>query len=295
MLQATSNITGPPFTVNATVKGLAVYLDNWAVIDLAEGDASRRFRFVRSLCAGGDLLFSTANAAELIGSQGESLDAVKHFLDQLGRHWVPVEMDPNAAMEREKNGESRTESCISQKFVHAYFRDRVADCTRGPGKVIDLSEDFFRLGAVLDWVVPQRQSIIEKSRRLDEALIARIGSHRTEFERDSSWLNENIPRLPFNPSKRATFANVNLIRTLVEEAKTHPLKKGDGMDFCHAVLASAFSSVGTLDKHWKRRVMNLPWPNGLVHIYAANDLDEMVRDMELHVKPTAPTQTNAEI
>jgi hypothetical protein len=52
------------------------------------------------------------------------------------------------------------------------------------------------------------------------------------------------------------------------------------MDFCHAVMAGAFASFATLDKHWKRRVGGLPTPNGLAHIYFGPELDKMVTDME---------------
>ncbi len=86
-----------------------------------------------------------------------------------------------------------------------------------------------------------------------------------------------------------TFACGNLIRTLIVESGQ--LKKGDGLDFCHAVMASAFASVATLDKHWKRRVENLPKPNKLAHIYSKGELDTMVTDIEFWVKqqhgPTA--------
>jgi hypothetical protein len=41
-----------------------VYLDNWAIYDLAEGDASRRKRSIEAIGCGVELLFSVANAAE---------------------------------------------------------------------------------------------------------------------------------------------------------------------------------------------------------------------------------------
>jgi hypothetical protein len=56
------------------------------------------------------------------------------------------------------------------------------------------------------------------------------------------------------------------------------LKKGDGSDFCHAVMASAFATAATLDKHWKRRVEGLPKPNQLARIYYQPELDKMVAD-----------------
>jgi hypothetical protein len=78
----------------------------------------------------------------------------------------------------------------------------------------------------------------------------------------------------------ATFVFFGLMRNLILEAKSRPLRKGDGMDFSHAVLASAFSTVGTLDQQWKRRIENLPKPNRLAPIYSCQQLDRMVTDIE---------------
>jgi hypothetical protein len=76
------------------------------------------------------------------------------------------------------------------------------------------------------------------------------------------------------------------VRTLIVESKAFKLKKGDGVDFCHAVIASAFASFATLDRHWKRRVEALAKPNGLARIYYAPQLDNMVSDIEIWLKQT---------
>ena len=277
MITATANIDGPPFTFNAEVGGLAVYLDNWSLMDLAEGDVSRRKRFIDSLRAGGDLLFSVTNAAELAGPQGKSLDDVRMFLDELGARWFPVRLDANEVVRLELEGASPSDSCISVDFLKQYFKTRMAGYPTG--KIVSLSDDFFGLGAVLDWVTPQRNSIREGSVSLDSELVKKVAAHRAEFERNPSWLEEKFPVLQFNPSKPATFAYINLVRALILE-RNPPLKKGDGFDFCHAVLASAFASVATLDKHWKRRVEALPKPNKLAKIYDSPLLDVMVTDIE---------------
>jgi hypothetical protein len=161
-----------------------------------------------------------------------------------------------------------------------YFSDRVANYPFNFGSIIDLSEQFFRLGPVLDWVGPQRDSIRKRMAALDAALIKRISEYSTEFERSPAWLDQRFPALPFNPSKPATFAYVNLVRNLIINAKAQPLKEGDGVDFCHAIMASAFASIATLDKHWKRRVESLPKPNDLARIYYEPELDKMVVDIE---------------
>jgi hypothetical protein len=75
------------------------------------------------------------------------------------------------------------------------------------------------------------------------------------------------------------FTYVNLIRTLIVEAKSRPLEKNDGLDFCHAVIGSAFSSFASLDTKWKRRVELLP-KNRLALIYGPQQLDQMVNDIE---------------
>jgi hypothetical protein len=270
MIRVMTSVDGPPLTINATVSGLAVYLDNWAVIDLAKDDSTRRRRFVDAVCAGGNLLFSSANAAELAGPRGKSFDVVKSFLDQLGPHWVPVELNPFKVIERSWNGVSRAESCLSPDFMDAHFRNRTASYSQDSRNVIGLSPDFFSLGAVMDWVA-QSGELRKRSAEFDKAVEEAVRGARGRKPTPPTWLD---------PSKPATFACGNLLRTLVVEAKAYHMKKGDGLDFCHAVMGSAFASVAALDKHWKRRVEYLPKPNGLARIYSKPDLDAMVTDIE---------------
>src|SRR2546427_478796 len=84
MIRVTSTIDGPPLTFNASVSGLAVYLDNFSLIDPAKGEPLRRKRFTDALRKGADLLFSVTNAAELAGPQGRSLDAVRALWTKSG-------------------------------------------------------------------------------------------------------------------------------------------------------------------------------------------------------------------
>jgi hypothetical protein len=81
---------------------------------------------------------------------------------------------------------------------------------------------------------------------------------------------------------------VNLVRTIIVNARAYKLKDSDGADFCHAVMASAFASVATLDKHWKRRIDSLPKPNRLARIYYGPELDAMVTDIERWLDNAAP-------
>jgi len=281
VIKANSDTGDPPLTVSATVCGLAIYLDNFAMISLAKGDAQRRNRLVSALHTGrADLLFSITNAAELTGPQGRSLIAIRTFLDEVGPHWFPVELDPREVAKRELEGAGTTDSFVSRELITEYYTFRTRNRATNAGKVTDHSDDFLGLGGVLDWLGPRRDSIRKLAADLDAALIKKISEHRAEFDRDRLWLDHRVPALPFNPTKPAAFTYINLLRTLIVEAKSHPLKKGDGVDFCHVVIASAFASVAALDKHWKRRVEALPKPNGLARIYYQQELDEMVTYIE---------------
>jgi hypothetical protein len=280
MITVTSNIDGPPLTFNVTLRRLVIYLDTFALIHLAERDRVLGNRFIALFGSQVDLLFSVTNAAELAGSQGASFEAVKQFLNEIGPHWFPVEMDAFEVVKREQNGTRPGEACLAQQFLRDYFGRQAANCLPNTGSLIDIPASI-RLGPILDWVAPQRESILGGSAEMDVALMNMITCERTKFEEDPQHFDQTIGGFSwFNPAMPATFTLFNLIRSLVVEAKYRAIKKGDGLDFCHAVMATAFSSVAALDKHWKRRIDNLPKPNKLAKIYYAAELDKMVTDVE---------------
>lgn len=236
MISVTMAPGGAPLIFNATVRGLAVYLDNYSLINLAKHSPARRRRLIDAFRSGEvDLLFSVTNAAELAGPQGRTLELVRALLDEIGPNWFPVELDPVEVVKRESEGAKPSESCISQQFMKDYFADRVRSYEAGAGKVINLSSDFFRLGAVLDWVCPQRDSIRKGAADVDAMLIETIRQERIEFKRDSSWLDRKYPlAFPFESSMPATFTYFNLRRNLVLDGG-HQLKKHDGFDYCHSI------------------------------------------------------------
>src|ERR1700722_19161942 len=123
-------------SLETSVNGVAIYLDNWAIGDLAEGDSSRRERFVEALHTGrADLLFSVTNAAELAGPQGKSRADVRAFLDAIGPHWFPVELDTRKVLEREQSGASPGQSCISKEFLVDFMSSQMRDYWPGSGKI----------------------------------------------------------------------------------------------------------------------------------------------------------------
>jgi len=264
----------------AETQGYGVYLDNDSLIELARRRETRRRRFVDALRAKGTLLFSWVNAVEIAGPQGDSADAVRAFLDSIGPHWVLLESNAWKVGERERS-RGATRAAVSEHFMHAYFEERSAALLPNGGTVADLpSADFFRLGTVLNWVHEKRDTIRGYGPKLDAALSCRLDELRTEYDRDTTALDRLLPPGPFDEHHPATFILVHLQRLLVLESKAYQFMPNDGLDFCHAVMAAAYGSVITLDKHWKRRIQNLPSANQLARVYYRPELDEMVSLLE---------------
>jgi hypothetical protein len=217
MVRVSHRADGGGLHVDVSVSGLAIYLDTFALSDLAEGDPIRRQRFTSLFEAGMDLMFSVTNAAELSGLQGHSLDSARVLLNEIGRHWFPVELNAIEVANREQNGAKPGESCVSESFMNDYFHVRFKSVSPRSGKIIDLFGDFLNLGGVLDWAGPQRASIRAGTADMDRKLIGMVSKFRAEFERNPDWLNQKFPpRIfgQFDPLKPASFALGNLIKNL---------------------------------------------------------------------------------
>jgi hypothetical protein len=278
MIRAVCGSGGAP-TLESTVNGIPIYLDHFAIKVLAKGKPSLRQRFVAALHNGADLLFSIANGVEISGAKEDSALVIKAFLDELGPHWYPVDFNPQLVMEREKAGWDPSRCCFAEDLLRAFFADRTSEDRPGSGKVIDLSEQFFRLGLFVDWLRPQRDHLLGQSRVFDTALSTGISKLRRKRKHAPGWLDHVIPAPQFHPRMAATFAFNCLMRELISDSGFQ-LKKGDGMDFCHAVMGSSFAVFATLDKQWKRRVENFPTPNQAARIYYEPEIGTMVADIE---------------
>lgn len=281
MIRAVIGPDGAP-TFLSSVSGVPVYLDNFAIKYLAKGDRALRSRFLTALQQGADLLFSLNNAVELVGPQGHSAAAFKAFLDEIGPHWFPIETDPTIVLDRESRGYDFGKCCFSGELLKAYFQSRTSADVPGSGRVIDLSSDnFFKLGLFVDWLRPHKDHFDAQRVRFDGILQDGVKKCRAKVAQGRNWLDYALPTQS-DSAKLATFAYYNLMRNLIAD-RGDTLKEGDGSDFFHAVMASAYSTFAALDKHWKRRIENLPKPNRLARIYYEPELPQMVTDIEAAV------------
>ena len=278
MIRTTISSSGQP-AFAASVDGIAIYLDNWAIKDFAKGDAKLRERFVAAVNNGADVLFSAAHVIEILGPQGRSSESFRTFLSQLGAHWYPVEANIFTILDRENRGLSPNDCLFDEELLTSYFRSATAANTRGSGKVIDLSDSFFNLGAFIDWMASSRSDFVDISREYDQTMKNHLVKLRARFKKQPAWLDKGLPAIPFSPAIPARFAFVHLMRDLIIDRGIQ-FRAGDAMDLGHAVLASAFANFATLDKQWKRRVENLPKPNRNPRVYYEPELENMVTDLE---------------
>lgn len=264
--------------VVAETKGYGIYLDNDSLIDLAKGNAIRQKRFVTALQAKATLLFSWANAIEVAGPT-YSAGAVRGFLDSIGPHWVPLELNPWKVAKREAAGLGN-QAVVSTSLMQAYFQERAHDLSQG-NRVLDLSaETFFQLGTVVNWVQGHRARIHADATRIDDELRKTLTAFRSKYQKDPTWLDQALPPCQFDERSPVTFVLVHVQRLLIKEAKAYQFRRGDGLDLCHAVLAAAYGSLITLDKQWRRRVKALPESEKLARTYYRPEVDELVATME---------------
>lgn len=265
--------------VGCTNRGCGVYLDTDSIIALATEDSTRRDRFVKAIEKKGCLLFSFTNAFELAGPKGRSAELVRVFLDSVGQYWMPLSMNVYKVMEREQ---CRSKDCpsFSDVFLRGYFKSRlqhVSDTTEG---LLGISaESFFRLGEVVRWVQANRDHVRRQAIEIDAMFRDLLG--KLVLQGREGTLPKELAALPdYSAEHPAQFVFLQLQRVIWNEARAYHLKANDGIDFCHAIVASSYGSIITLDKHWKRRVGEIPHPHCLARTFYRAELDELVEEFE---------------
>ena len=183
-------------------------------------------------------------------------------------------------MKREAAGLSPSQCAISNELLRAFFQNRTAQDVPGSGRIINLCSDtFFQLGLFIEWLTPQREHFREQSRILDAVMREKILLLRDKDKRKPGWLDQALPQPTFHQGKATAFAYGSLLRDLIQN-RALQIRKGDGLDFTHAVIATAFATFATLDSQWKVRVESLPKPNKIPRIYGDSQLEAMIRDIE---------------
>jgi len=253
-----------------SVDRINVYLDNDSLTELARKDDGLRERFLTALHRRGTFLFSWTNVLQV-----SSCSRVQSFLDAIGPHWIPLAMNAWEVSRLEKAGRGR-EASVPDTFLKAYFQARASELSPNGSKILDLSDAFFQLGAVIKWSLQKRNDMISWRDRSDDTLRGIVAAYAS----NPQGLDRDFPAIPFDDRWPVSFVSHHLLRILAHEAKRFHLKYGDGPDFCHAVMAVAHAQVAALDKHWKRRVEQIPPPHRLAQVFYKPQIAELVSRFE---------------
>jgi len=215
-----------------------------------------------------------ANAVEATGPQGASRVAVDEFLEAIGPHWVPVR-DAWETIRREQVGEEPSTLVVDTDFLVTFCRAHWTE-QRGEGGV--LSPGFWNLRKAVNVTSFQRDVLIAQSATLDRVLSSNVESARLKLDESDMRV---APSPVHDPRQRATYVCFYLARKLVEEAKSHALKKGDGLDFSHAVTGAAYGSFALLDKHWTRRLTEaIPDQRRIARLFNRSQLDGLLEEFD---------------
>jgi hypothetical protein len=108
-------------------------------------------------------------------------------------------------------------------------------------------EQFFDLGPVVAWSRDDGM-YNEQLERMYAVLRDSLAPFRRDYEKDKSTLDDWLPVMQFESTDRTKYIMSRRLRLLVLEFKSHQLTRNDAMDFCHATMAAAYSSIVSLDK-----------------------------------------------
>jgi hypothetical protein len=253
-----------------------IYLDTFSIIDLAKPSEAHD-RFLSALQLRGTLLFSLSNAVEVGGLLGDSATRVTAFLSAVGPNWLPLELNVWKVAERELDDPTHM-GPVSPWFMEAFVRERMRDLGLTDPRSFD--GPFFDLGAVVRWSQLDRKGLCDQQEKMAQAVRSVVTQYRMSYDADATFLDRELPQIPFDPNRRATFVLMHLMRILVMEAKSHHFTRNDALDLCHAVPAVAYSSLATLDKTWKRRVASLPTPSRVARVFYQPELLELISELE---------------
>jgi hypothetical protein len=277
---------GEEMRANTEVRGVPVYLDQWAIIDLARRRPDLGRRFIDAIHAGrGTLLFSVVNLWEIGGPQQDSKQAVSAFLSAIGPHWIPID-SVGEVLQREFRGEVSAPTALD--ILGDFVRDRRKERDTA-GRPLDPKDpSFFDLGRVALWLKsgPDRETldwIYAEVRRV-------ILMMRDRYDRGDPAFEE-VTDEPLIPGQRTVYVFKQLTFMMIKDAKSRQLEKNDFADLCHAMIALSFGVIATLDKKWRDRAKAIKHIDKLARVYYAEELENFVADLETSVPSWSEQQT----
>jgi hypothetical protein len=254
------------FRIEAHLRPPRVYLDQDSLCDIAK-TVERKQPFIAAFATRGTLLFSWTSALDVSGPQGRNVSLISDLLSGIGSNWIPLELDPWKVVRKESGIEpSSGVPCVSESFLETYY----PYIHGGPLDLSTVVNLMHRNRA------HYRREVEEISRYADEM----VQSRRRQFLADQTCLDRILPPAGADPKRPAAYMLRSLERLVTREARGFRWTRNDGVDFLHATVASSFADYLLLDKHWKRRVLEVAPARTYKWVYYRAELDEFLEAFE---------------
>jgi hypothetical protein len=245
-----------------------IYLDHWAIRKISQRPEWRA-RLLAALSTRGTVLFSTAHIAELARNSGESMAAVRSFLEAVGPHWMVTLADPVEVIRRE--AEWSRDSHRAPFVADTFFRSSgfLARLCSGPvslSHIVDMTREEGG-AALLSHLTPSVDRLIHNLNRF-----------REKYRDNKGILAATFPPQVFDARYPMRFVFCQLMRSLVTTRVR--LTAGQIADFFHAAVPLAYAQVVVLDKHWATQADNIKLPHTWVKIFKESNLAEFFEMVE---------------
>jgi hypothetical protein len=247
----------------------AVYLDQFALHHFAT-DAQHRDRFLAAFNRAGELMFSSANFAEVVLTDGASFEQVTAFLDAIGTFWVPIEIDVWKVAEDMYRGASGPHPALDGDLMRMIY-----DCSSGAPNQIALGSAIrgFREKGGNDG-----QFYRDAMQAAKERAVARVSDYRDRYRSHPG----EAPIVVTTFGRMVHVATAVMRNILVDEARSFAWTANDAVDLAHALMPLAVADAVFLDKAWKRRVARLaPFlPSDLPRVYYQPEAEAFLNWLE---------------
>lgn len=247
-------IKGGKSTVEMFSEVPIIYLDHWALRKISERPDWRN-RFLAAFQMRGTLLFSVVHLAELAGNKGESVAAIRSFLEAIGPHWMVTSVDPFKVSTLEAAWKPGDKAPYVGDF---FFKqgDFLKRLCNGP----------VSLAHLVDMLTEKDIEAITTDLPKSCATMAQsITQFRKAYKKDPAILNKTFPAQQFNARYPMRFVVCGLMRSFVTDR--FRINDAHIRDFFHTAVPLAHSHIVLLDKHWYAQAAKLKLSQQFVRIY----------------------------
>ncbi len=245
-----------------------VYLDQWAISNIARQERLRQ-RFLKTLDRHGTLMFSWANAAEIVGLPEDSRWRLHQFIEHVGEHWFPLEVTPELVRSRE-GGSGANSPCFDEDLVRQYA-PQVPTGER------------FTLARLVQLAGDARNAARAELAACKAEFVKQLSEQRALEKASPGRAARMFASEPFDPRRPTRFVLHAVYRELIADP-AWTITEDDVVNLLHAIVAGAYCDFLVLDRNWFQRVSSWPVPRYRVHLYSEPTLEQFLDDFARRVR-----------